>query len=77
VVRSTLIPPPIHFGWAAFLEDKLGARTNGRLQGDLLVIRTTFSVKRSDYDINPGASQNKVADLIELTFRIAGTALRS
>ena len=62
---------------ATFLKDKLGARTNGRMQGDLLVIRTTFSVKRTDFGINPGAPQDKVADVIELTLSIAGSAPRS
>jgi polyisoprenoid-binding protein YceI len=59
-----------------FLKDKLAARTNGQAQGDLLVIRSTFTVKRSDFGINPAAPQDKVSDDIELTLSIAGAAPR-
>jgi polyisoprenoid-binding protein YceI len=38
-----------------YLKDKLGAHSNGQMQGDLLVVRSKFTIKRSDYDINPGA----------------------
>jgi len=60
-----------------FLKDRLGARSNGQMQGDLLVIRATFSIRRSDFGINPGAPQDKVADTIELNLSIAGAAPRS
>jgi polyisoprenoid-binding protein YceI len=60
-----------------YLKDKLGARSNGQLQGDLLVIRTTFTVRRSDFQINPAAPQDKVADEIEITLSVAGAAPRS
>ena len=59
-----------------YLKDKLGARTNGQMQGDLLVIRANFSIKRSDFDINPKAPEDKVADEIELTLSIAGAAAK-
>lgn len=59
-----------------YLKDKLGARTNGQMQGDLLVIRSTFTVKRSDFGINPGAPTDKVAEDIELTLSIAGAAAK-
>ncbi|HOW64478.1 MAG TPA: YceI family protein [Candidatus Paceibacterota bacterium] len=59
-----------------FLKDKLAARSNGQMKGDLLVIRSTFTIKRSDFDINPGAPQDKVADEIELTLSIAGASPR-
>jgi polyisoprenoid-binding protein YceI len=59
-----------------FLKDKLGARTNGRMQGDLLVIRSSFTIKRSDFGINPKAPEDKVADEIHLTLSIAGAAPR-
>lgn len=58
------------------LPDRLGARTNGRMEGDLLVIRAKFEIKRSDYDINPKAPAEKVADTIELKLAIAGAAPR-
>ena len=60
-----------------YLKDKLAARTNGQMKGDLLVIRANFSIKRSDYGINPGAPTDKVADTIELSLSIAGAAPRS
>ena len=57
-----------------YLKDKLAARTNGQAKGDLLVIRSSFSIKRSDFAINPKAPEDKVADVIELTLSIAGAA---
>ena len=59
-----------------YLKDKLGARSNGQMQGDLLVIRSTFTIKRTDFGINAKAPQEKVADEIELTLSIAGAAPR-
>jgi polyisoprenoid-binding protein YceI len=47
------------------------------MNGDLLVIRANFQIKRSDYGINPGAPQEKVSETIELTLSIAGAAPRS
>jgi polyisoprenoid-binding protein YceI len=58
-----------------YLRDKLGQRVPN-LKGDLLVIRSTFTVKRSDFGINPGAPQDKVADEIELSLSVAGAAPR-
>jgi polyisoprenoid-binding protein YceI len=58
-----------------YLKDKLSQRMPN-LKGDLLVIRSTFSVKRADYGINPGAPTDKVADDIELTLSIAGAAVK-
>lgn len=57
-----------------FLKDKLKART-GR-EGDLLVIRANFKIKRSDFAINPGQMEEKVSDEIELNLSIAGAAPR-
>ena len=42
------------------------------LQGDLLVIRAKFTVKRSDYGINKGQGEDKVSDDIALDLSIAG-----
>lgn len=55
-----------------YLKDKLKERV-GR-DGDLLVLRSRFSVKRSDFGINPGQMLNKVADDIQLVLGIAGAA---
>ena len=59
----------------SYLKDKLGQRVPN-LKGDLLVLRSTFTIKRSDYGINPGAPQDKVSDDIELTLSVAGAAAR-
>lgn len=59
-----------------YLKDKLGARSNGQLQGDLLVIRASFEIQRGDFGINPGAPKDKVSETIELTLSIAGAAAR-
>jgi polyisoprenoid-binding protein YceI len=57
-----------------YLKDKLGARSNGQVQGDLLVVRANFTIKRSDFGINPKAPQDKVAEEIELTLSLAGAS---
>jgi polyisoprenoid-binding protein YceI len=57
-----------------YLRDKLKARTGK--EGDLLVIRSDFKIKRSDFDINPGQMEDKVSDEIELNLSIAGAAPR-
>lgn len=56
-----------------YLKDKLAQRVPN-LKGDLLVIRSTFTVKRSDFGINPSAPRDKVADEIEITLSIAGAS---
>lgn len=57
-----------------YLKDKLAARSNGQMKGDLLVIRADFSIKRKDFNIQPGKMEDKVSDTIELSLRIAGVA---
>lgn len=57
-----------------YLKDKLGQRSNGQMQGDLLVVRSSFTIKRTDFGINPGAPQDKVSDEIQLTLSLAGMA---
>ena len=57
-----------------YLKDKLAARSNGQMKGDLLVIRANFAIKRADYGINPKAPEDKVSDTIDLTLSIAGAA---
>ena len=64
---------PVKF---TYLKDKLAARTNGQLKGDLLVMRANFSVKRTDFGINPKAPEDKVSDTIDLTLSIAGASPR-
>ena len=58
-----------------FLKDKLSLRVPN-LKGDLLVIRSSFTINRSDFGINPGAPKDKVSEEIELTLSIAGAAAK-
>lgn len=69
VTKEIVVPVTL-----TYLPDMLSARTNGRAKGDLLVIRSNFSVNRSDYGIKPGESTDKVAEAIELRLAIAGAA---
>ena len=56
-----------------YLKDKLGQRVPN-LKGDLLVIRSTFNIKRNDFGINPSAPQDKVSNDIEITLSVAGAS---
>jgi polyisoprenoid-binding protein YceI len=61
-----------------YLPNKLGARLGDpKLDGDLLVLRTNFEINRNDFDIQPGQSTDKVAEVIHLSLSIAGAARRS
>jgi polyisoprenoid-binding protein YceI len=64
------ITAPVKF---TYLKDKLGQRVPGK-SGDLLVIRSNFTIKRSDFGINPGQFEDKVSETIEITLSIAGAA---
>jgi polyisoprenoid-binding protein YceI len=55
-----------------YLKDRLKARTGK--EGDLLVIRSNFTIKRGDFGINKGTFEDKVSDDIELTLSVAGAA---
>lgn len=56
------------------LPGKLADRTGGKMKGDLLVVRSEFTFKRSDYGINPKAPTDKVSDEIKITLAIAGAS---
>ena len=58
-----------------YLKDKLGQRVPNQ-KGDLLVLRSTFIVKRSDFGINAAKMEEKVANEIELNLSLAGAAPR-
>lgn len=68
VTKEITVPVKI-----TYLKDKLSQRVPNT-QGDLLVIRSTFTIKRTDYGINPAAPTDKVADEIELMLSIAGAS---
>jgi polyisoprenoid-binding protein YceI len=61
---------PVKLTW---LKDKLGQRVPNQ-QGDLLVIRANFTIKRGDFNIMPGQFEDKVSDTIEITLSIAGAS---
>ena len=69
---SKEVTAPVKF---TYLKDKLSQRVPNQ-KGDLLVIRSTFNIKRSDFGIMPGQMEEKVSDTIELTLSIAGSAPR-
>jgi polyisoprenoid-binding protein YceI len=66
VTKSLTVPVRL-----TYLKDKLSARLPN-MQGDLLVLRASFTIKRSDFGINPGQAEEKVSDEIELKLSLAG-----
>jgi polyisoprenoid-binding protein YceI len=66
------ITAPVKF---TYLKDKLGKRVPN-MNGDLLVIRAEFTIKRSDFGLMPGQMEEKVSETIELTLSIAGASPR-
>ena len=57
-----------------YLKGKLADRSYPPVKGDLLVIRASFTIKRSEFNIQPGKNEDKVSNEIELTLSIAGAA---
>jgi polyisoprenoid-binding protein YceI len=68
VAKEMMIPISL-----TYLKDKLSQRVPN-MKGDLLVIRSDFTIKRADFDINPKAPADKVSDEIALTLSIAGAS---
>lgn len=56
-----------------YLKDKLQQRVPGK-KGDLLVLRSNFTIKRGDFGINAAKMEDKVSNDIELSLSVAGTA---
>lgn len=56
-----------------YLKDKLGSRMQGK-NGDLLVVRSEFSIKRKDFQIKPDMDGEIVGDSIELRVMIVGAS---
>src|SRR5262245_55148610 len=69
VTKSITVPVKL-----TYLKDKLKARGGSNKDGDLLVLRASFPIKRSDYGINAAKFEEKVSNDIELTFSLAGIA---
>ncbi len=57
-----------------FLADALEKRTRPGNKGDLLVIRTDFTILRADYNIQPGQNEDKVSPEIQISLAVAGSA---
>ncbi len=49
----------------------------GDVDGDLVVIRSEFTVNRSEFGIQPGENVDKVAEEIKLSLSLAGAAPKS
>jgi polyisoprenoid-binding protein YceI len=73
VTREVTVP--VSF---TYLPDKLGARLNDpKIQGDLLVLRASFSINRSEFGIMANQATDKVAETISLSLSIAGSGRRT
>jgi polyisoprenoid-binding protein YceI len=60
-----------------YLKDRLKERGGpAPKDGDILVLRASFAIKRSDFGINQGKFEDKVADEIRIHFSLAGFAPR-
>jgi polyisoprenoid-binding protein YceI len=59
-----------------YLPGKLAEATAGKIQGDLLVVRSHFTIRRSDFGIRPGEFLDRVANEIALSVSIIGSAPR-
>ena len=59
-----------------YLPGKLGETTNNKIHGDLLVVRSNFKIRRSDFGIHAGEFLDKVADEISLFVNLVGSAPR-
>lgn len=68
VTKDIVVPVQL-----TYLKDKLSARLPGQ-KGDILVLRSHFSVLRSDFNIQPHQSEDKVSDAIQINLSIAGAS---
>lgn len=60
---------------ADYLPDKAGSRMRGA-EGDLLVLRTSFQIKRTDFGIKPDQNTDVVSDEIDIRASIVGMTPR-
>ena len=67
VIREMILPVRI-----THLPGELGARAGDELLGDLIVLRTDFTISRLDYQIRPDLDFGKVARDIHIDVAIAG-----
>ena len=69
VAKEITVPAKV-----TYLPGRLADRTNGQMQGDLLVVRTNFQLSRGDFSIKAGEALDKVSDTINVSLAIAGAA---
>ena len=50
---------------------------DGRTEGDLMVVRTSFSIKRSDFDVAPGLSPLLAPDEVKIGVALVGIAAKN
>jgi polyisoprenoid-binding protein YceI len=58
---------------ATYLAGKLNERMS-KMTGDLLVLRSSFSIKRTDFGIKPDMTDKVVAEEIQVRVAIAGVS---
>ncbi len=68
VTKEIVVPVKV-----TYLPGQLKKRLRGR-KGDLLVLRSNFTIKRSDFGIKPNSGPESVAQNIELRVSIVGAA---
>lgn len=59
--------------WLTYLPGRMGERVSDT-EGDLVVMRTEFTINRLDYGINPDSGIAKVSDEIDVRLAIVGCA---
>ncbi len=59
-----------------YLEDAMGKR-QPNTKGDILVVRSSFTLLRSDFGVNAGKNEDKVGNEVELKLSLAGFAPKS
>lgn len=69
ISKEVLVPVSV-----TYLPGRLTDRTGGKVEGDLLVVRTNFQINRGDYGIKQGENLDKVSDVIDISLALAGAA---
>lgn len=55
----------------------LSKERDGRTEGDLMVVKTKFAIKRSDFDVAPGLSPLLAPDTVEVGVSLVGIAAKN
>jgi polyisoprenoid-binding protein YceI len=71
VTKEVIVPVTF-----TYLPGALGQRNRG-MEGDLLVLRSSFTINRADFGIRPGQNEMTVAPEIQITMAMAGAAPKS